>query len=72
MSKTEELSERLMALESHIAHQDGAIDDLNDMVNKQWAEIEALRREISELRARLARLEGDLEPGQLDEKPPHY
>jgi uncharacterized coiled-coil protein SlyX len=67
------LEDRITALESHIAHQDGTIDDLNEMVNKQWAEIEALRRDLAELRARLARVEGDVGPSQPDDlPPPHY
>ena len=67
------LEDRITALESHIAHQDGTIDDLNEMVNKQWAEIEALRRDLAELRARLARVEDDVGPSQPDDlPPPHY
>ena len=67
------LEDRITALESHIAHQDGTIDDLNEMVNKQWAEIEALRRDLAELRARLARVEGDVGPSQPNDlPPPHY
>lgn len=67
------LEDRITALESRIAHQDGTIDDLNEMVNKQWAEIEALRRDLAELRARLARVEGDIGPSQPDDlPPPHY
>jgi uncharacterized coiled-coil protein SlyX len=67
------LEDRITALERHIAHQDGTIDDLNEMVNKQWAEIEALRRDLAELRARLARVEGDVGPSQPDDlPPPHY
>jgi uncharacterized coiled-coil protein SlyX len=43
------------------------------MVNKQWTEIEALRRDLAELRARLARVEGDMGPNQPDDQPPpHY
>ena len=68
-----ELAARLTALESHIAHQDGTIDDLNEMVNQQWAEIETLRRDLAELRARLSRVEGDVAPAEADDKPPpHY
>ena len=67
------LEDRITALESHFAHQDGTIDDLNEMVNKQWAEIEALRRDLAELRARLARVEDDVGPSQPDDlPPPHY
>ena len=67
------LEDRITALESRIAHQDGTIDDLNEMVNKQWAEIEALRRDLAEMQARLARVEGDIGPSQPDDlPPPHY
>jgi uncharacterized coiled-coil protein SlyX len=73
MTSTQDLEERLMALESHSAHQDGSIEDLHDMVNKQWAEIEALRRDIDQLRSRLLRLEGEIDPAQPDDQPPpHY
>ncbi len=73
MSALDELAARLTALESHIAHQDGTIDDLNEMVNKQWAEIEALKRDLAELRARLGRAESDLTPIEADDQPPpHY
>ncbi len=73
MSDFNDLQQRLMALESHIAHQDGTIDDLSEMVNKQWAEIGALSREVNRLRERLQRIEGDLESTQPDDQPPpHY
>ena len=55
-----------------MVHQDATIDDLNIMVNKQWAEIETLQRDLSEQRARIVRIESDLNPSQIDEKPPHY
>ena len=63
---------RLMVLESRMVHQDATIDDLNNMVNKQWTEIEILQRDLSEQRARLVRIESDLNPSQINEKPPHY
>jgi SlyX protein len=73
MNTTNELEERLTALESHIAHQDGTIEDLHDMVNRQWTEIEALRREIAQLSGRLLRIEGEMETPQPDDQPPpHY
>ena len=65
--------QRLMALESHIAHQDGTIEDLSEMVNKKWATIEALQRELSQMQARLGRVEDDTGPAQPDHQPPpHY
>ena len=47
MSEIDDLQGRLTALESHSAHQDGTIEDLSEMVNRQWTEIEALRREVA-------------------------
>ncbi|HJM92368.1 MAG: SlyX family protein [Alphaproteobacteria bacterium] len=73
MSETDELRQRLMALESHSAHQDGTIEDLSEMVSQQWTEIEALRCTLAELRARLGRVEDDVAPAAPDDQPPpHY
>ena len=72
MNEISDFADRLMVLESRMAHQDATIDDLNNTVNKQWAEIEILQRDLSEQRARLVRIESDLNPSQIDEKPPHY
>lgn len=73
MNESNDLQQRLVALESHIAHQDGIIEDLNGMVNRQWAEIETMQRKISRLEERLSRAEGDLEAAQPDDQPPpHY
>ncbi|MDP6832258.1 MAG: SlyX family protein [Alphaproteobacteria bacterium] len=73
MSEIDDLQQRLTALESHSAHQDGTIEDLSEMVNRQWQEIEVLKRLVSELRARLGRVEDDVEPRAPDDQPPpHY
>ncbi|MDA1097678.1 MAG: SlyX family protein [Proteobacteria bacterium] len=73
MSEIEDLEQRLVTLESHIAHQDGTIEDLHAMVNAQWTGIEALRRELDQLRGRLLRLEGEMETDHPDDRPPpHY
>ena len=72
MNEISDFADRLMVLESRMVHQDTTIDDLNNMVKKQWAEIEILQRDLSEQRARLVRIESDLNPSQIYEKPPHY
>ena len=72
MNEISDFADRLMVLESRMVHQDATIDDLNNMVKKQWAEIEILQRDLSEQRARLVRIESDWNPSQFDEKPPHY
>jgi|TARA_B110001454_G_C12382427_1_gene293232 SlyX protein len=73
MNDARDLQQRLTALESHLAHQNGTIEDLSDMVNKQWTEIEALRRDVNQLRERLQRIEDNFETTQPnDQPPPHY
>jgi SlyX protein len=73
MNDAQDLQQRLTALESRLAHQDGTIEDLSDMVNKQCTEIGALRRDVNQLRERLQRTEGDFETTQPDDQPPpHY
>ncbi len=73
MNELQDLRQRLMALESHSAHQDGTIEDLHQMVNKQWLEIETLQQNIAQLGGRLSRLEGDIETARSgDQPPPHY
>ena len=72
MYEISEMVDRLMILESHVAHQDTTIDDLSQMVNKQWQEIEKLQRILSDQRALLTRIESELKPDQFHEQPPHY
>jgi len=72
MNEIADIIDRLMILESRVAHQDTTIDDLNNMVNKQWSEIEHLQRILADQRAFLTRIESDMKPDQFHEKPPHY
>ena len=70
-----DLENRLDALEIKIAHHERHINDLSDMVSKQWKIIEKLGGQLSKADARIENLEnnsaGDT-PSLLDEKPPHY
>jgi len=70
---TDRLIDRLDALEVRIAFQDDTIEVLNTTVTQQWAEIDALRREIVRLADRLqeaeSRVGGRNEP---EPPPPHY
>jgi SlyX protein len=65
------LTTRLDSLETRIAHQDRTIEDLNASVTEQWKTIEALRKEVERMAARLAEVERDA-PGAADPPPPHY
>lgn len=64
---------RIEALERHVAHQEATIADLDEMVTRQWTEIERLGRLIEQLSDRLAQAEYRASLGAPDEPPPpHY
>ena len=70
---TSEPTDRIDALEEHIAHQQMVIDDLQDVSQAQWAEIERLKRELGKLTRSLeAMVEGDEDAPPVDTPPPHY
>jgi uncharacterized coiled-coil protein SlyX len=64
---------RVDELEAHVAHQDGAIQDLSDMVLKQWDAIKSLIEKVDGLEAQQHALENEISGGPRDEPPPpHY
>jgi SlyX protein len=60
---------RLVALETHLAHQARLVEDLNDVVTRQSAEIAALTRRLAALSAALTEA---LAEAPAQQKPPHY
>ena len=71
MSDVTVLSERIDALEVRLTYQDETIETLNQTITAQWLKIDALTRQIAELRERLQDAEGNA-PGPANEPPPHY
>ncbi len=70
---TDTMSARLEALETRIAYQDETIEELNQAVTRQWAEIDRLKREVEKLSERLATAEQSLGADPAEEAPPpHY
>ncbi len=65
------LSERIDALETRIAYQDGTIETLNQTITAQWKQIDALTRQIAQFSERLQEAEANA-PGPANERPPHY
>ena len=63
---------RLDALEIRIAHQDQAIEDLNETITSQWKEIDRLKREIERLGDRVASAEASIGPEGGDQPPPPH
>lgn len=63
---------RLNDLELKFMEQEQSLNDLSDIVNKQWEEIEKLRRQLSRTGDRIESLEESLPDSTPVEKPPHY
>ncbi|MCF6215090.1 hypothetical protein MNBD_ALPHA03-1215 [hydrothermal vent metagenome] len=65
---------RLEEIERTIAYQDQQIQDLSDMVNAQWKDIDKLKKHLARAKERLENLENpSSEDGNIiHEKPPHY
>ena len=73
MSDNGDLINRIDTLETHIAHQDGIIEELNDLSSKQWVEIQKLNDRFDHLNNKFSELERDIEtPPDEDALPPHY
>jgi SlyX protein len=73
MHKIEALEARIDALETQVAHQDRAIDDLNATITSQWKQIETLTRQLKRLDDQLQDVRDSAgSSGEQDPPPPHY
>jgi SlyX protein len=73
MSEPQLLAARIDALEIRIAYQDETIETLNKTITEQWRQIDALTREMINLRDRLHDAEMKPSGGTAPEPPPpHY
>jgi len=71
MSDVDALNERIDALEMRLTYQDVTIETLNQTITEQWKQIDALTRQVAELKERLQEA-GRHAPGPANEPPPHY
>ena len=71
MNDVKAVSDRIDALEMRLTFQDETIETLNQTITAQWLKIDALTRQVSELRDRLREAESHA-PGPINERPPHY
>ena len=71
MSDAKTLSERIDALEMRLTCQDESIETLNQTITAQWKQIDALTRQLAELKERLQDAESNA-GGPINERPPHY
>jgi SlyX protein len=65
------LSDRIEALEMRLTFQDETIETLNQTITAQWKQIDALTRQLAELKERLQDAESNA-TGPANERPPHY
>ncbi len=72
MTKTPSPATRIDALEIRIAYLDETIEALNNTITAQWKQIDALSREMLNLRERLEDAEMKSGAGPANEPPPHY
>jgi SlyX protein len=71
MTDAKALSERIDALEMRLTFQDETIETLNRTITDQWKQIDALTRQLAELKERLRDAESHA-TGPVNERPPHY
>ena len=67
-----DLEQRIDALEMRLTYQDDAIETLNATITAQWAQIDALTRQLANLRERLQEAESRVATSTANEPPPHY
>ena len=74
MSKGPEVTIRLADLEARFTHTERILQDLSDVTNQQWAQIDRLENKLKQLKERTAELEQQQrDVGKLsEERPPHY
>jgi SlyX protein len=71
MNDVNAMSERIDALEMRLAYHDVTIETLNQTITEQWKQIDALTRQVAELKERLQEAESHA-TGPANEPPPHY
>lgn len=64
--------DRTEALEAHVAHLGKTVDELNEVVAAQAAQIERLGAQVAYLMGRAREAEGGGGVILGDERPPHY
>ncbi len=62
--------DRIIEIETRLAHHEKQIADLSEIAAAQWKEIESLRRQLGEALSRIEEAEGGAPPASV--KPPHY
>jgi SlyX protein len=73
MNSADSLSERLIAVESVVAHLQHDVEQLNSVILRQQTEIDALKRTVDHLESRIDETDAPPETRNAEEeRPPHY
>lgn len=63
---------RLTKLEESTAYQSKTIEELSQVLSKQWKTIDRLERQVTALAQRFLALEEAMAPAPENTNPPHY
>jgi SlyX protein len=67
------MEQRLAELETRVMFQEQTIQELNEVVTRQQAQIDRLEKELQTLKSRLSGLESSpVIPAEEEKPPPHY
>jgi len=64
--------DRLNKLEAIIATQEQQIQDLSEMVNSQWKEIDRIKLLLKKAEDKIVSIEDNLDAPEANVPPPHY
>ena len=67
------MNDDLLELQTQISYQEDTVQQLNDVVTRQQADIDLLRREVDLLKDKLLELVASARAAEADDvPPPHY
>jgi len=73
MMNEKALSERIDVLETRLVHREREIEELNEIVARQWQAIDDLTRRLGAMGGRLQAVEDRADtPAGAEPPPPHY
>lgn len=64
--------DRMIDLETRLAHLDDTVEVLNDIVARQQQEIDQLGKQFKKMAAEQAQIKEQVAPEVTDSPPPHY
>lgn len=66
-------TDKIIAIETALAHQEKVMAELSDVIHTQWKEIESLKQLLAQANTKLADLEANIGgEDNANVKPPHW